>query len=246
MFVHVHALNIGGEKNPKNNKVLVPSKNDPDSMPSRRSKSKARSKGSNDASDAPEVTTTTGATNRTELNNVDYEVYIKRDNVERCVQQCNSVGVAVEDLERTVLNFFCERRLPPERFDRNDDDETKISAVIDRATAAYFQEPKFPSDSDLLSRELNYELSEDELYFVCSHESFAVRLNVEEEEEHGNRMNSSSNGGSSPKDITQDVRILKLRFPKYSYCTGFWYYYGYNWGSERSEKIRTCRFVTSH
>ena len=41
-----------------------------------------------------------------ELGDVDYEIRIKRTNVERCVQHCNSVGVAVTDLEKTVLNFF--------------------------------------------------------------------------------------------------------------------------------------------
>ena len=151
MFVQVHALSLG-DKNAekvKNNNVLVPTKNAPDrsvsrNMPSHRSKSKTRSKRSSDDNDAPEVTTTTGVVNRKRLDDVDYEIYIKRTNVERCVQHCNSVGVAVEDLERTVLNFFCERRLPPECFDRNNDDETKISKVIDRLTAAYFQEPKFP------------------------------------------------------------------------------------------------------
>ena len=75
-------------------------------MPSHRSKSKARSKRSGDSSDAPEVTTTTGVANRKELGDVDYEIRIKRSNVERCVQHCNSVGVAVTDLEKTVLNFF--------------------------------------------------------------------------------------------------------------------------------------------
>ena len=236
MFVQVHALSLG-DKNAekvKNNNVLVPTKNAPDrsvsrNMPSHRSKSKTRSKRSSDDNDAPEVTTTTGVVNRKRLDDVDYEIYIKRTNVERCVQHCNSVGVAVEDLERTVLNFFCERRLPPECFDRNNDDETKISKVIDRLTAAYFQEPKFPVDSDLLSRELDYELSKDEIYFVCFHESFTARLDVEAEDEHGNIVDSSSNEANNSNDIVQDVRVLKLRFPKYSYCAGFWYYYGYNY-----------------
>ena len=52
---------------------------------------------------------------------------------------------------------------------------------------------------------------------------------MEAEDEHGNIVNSSSNEANNSNDIVQDVRVLKLRFPRYTYCTGFWYYYGYNY-----------------
>ncbi len=159
-----------------------------------------------------------------------YAVKIKRSNVDRVVNQCNNLGISVEDIQMTTLNFFCERRLPPRCHDRNDDDETKIAKIIDRITATYWDTPNFPSDRDLLTRELEYHESEDGLFFVCFHESFVTRLDSEVEDDRGNLLISSSSSGSRNENNEKaDVRVLKLRFPKYYYCSGICYRYGYNY-----------------
>jgi hypothetical protein len=201
-------------------------------MPRAKSKPRTRKKKSTNVDDNGSVETITtsaaAATNTAILENTDdkYAVKIKRSNVDRVIQQCNNLGVTVEDIQATALNFFCERRLPPRCHDRNDDDETKIAKIIDRITATYWNTPNFPSDTDLLTREMEYRESEDGLFFICFHESFIARLDSNVEDDRGNLLNKSSRNDNNEK---ADVRVLKLRFPKYYYCSGICYRYGYNY-----------------
>ena len=178
------------------------------------------------------TTTTTTSTTAAVEEPIDYSIKIKRDLVERVIQQLNELDVSLGNAEMAALNFFCERRLPSLVdgivYDKNEDDEMRWNSVFQRIVAAFYANPTQPNDIDLLSRTLKYTEDTDGVYFICSHESFQPRIDSMPDDERMNLLRGVTSVNSADE---LDVRVLNLRFPKYSYRCGpgyICYRNGYN------------------
>jgi hypothetical protein len=132
--------------------------------------------------------------------------------VVRAVQERLDTFASPSNSETTALNFLCLRALPPTFYDRNDDDEAKITFAANRAINALMGEPQIPGDQDVINRTLQVEKVGDT--YICDHEDFP---------EHDVTVELET--GDHPED--DRPRILWLRYPTYDTWAHYCYVYLY-------------------
>lgn len=126
-------------------------------------------------------------------------VQVKRSVYEECKAMCDNIGIP--NSEMVSLNFLCERSLPPDYYDKNDDDQSKAMNAAARAMGVVSGEPYYPHDNDVINRDLK--LSHSGEYIICEHEDFP-----ENKEE--------INPKSMPQPectVNHEIRVLWLKLP---------------------------------
>ena len=123
---------------------------------------------------------------------------------EECRSICANVGIENPDV--AALNFLCERSLPPDFHDKNDDDQSKACNAANRAMGVVMGEPYFPQDLDVMQRSLKTTVSGD--HVICEHPDFPSPGSYSQTNDP-----SESDSKSSLEDNLPEIRTLWLRFP---------------------------------
>jgi len=127
---------------------------------------------------------------------------------EECKSMCDNIGIPNSDM--VSLNFLCERSLPPDCHDRNDDDQSKATSAASRAMAVLGGEPYFPQDVDVMNRMLT--VTHQGEYILCEHADFPI---ISAESSDSTHSASANNVALKVDSEDPEIRVLWIKVPIY-------------------------------
>ena len=138
-------------------------------------------------------------------------IKIKTSVFEDCRSMCDNIGIPNSD--NVALNFLCQRALPPDYHDKNDDDQSKAINAASRAMGVLSGEPYFPEDVDVMNRVLAVTKCGE--YMICEHPDFPDNLVSAQtmSEQEGKKHDDVTKLAARSGEEVHEIRVLWLKLP---------------------------------